>query len=67
MRFQLLEFLTRQPLSSSVELSSAHVTQLFSLHILVSCKSSVALKHALESETQSSSGLIDGNWTSKGQ
>ena len=74
MRFQLFEFPTlrlhricSQPLSSSVELSSAHVTQLFSLHILVSCKSSVALKHALESEAQSSSGLIDGNLTSQGQ
>ena len=53
-----------QPLSSSVELSSAHVTQLFSLHILVSCILSVALEHALESETQSFSGLIDGHRTS---
>ena len=73
MRFQLFEFPTlrlhrtrSQPLSSSVELSSAHVTQLFSLHILVSCKSSVALKHALESETQSSSALIAHLCTSEG-
>ena len=55
MQFQLFEFPTlrlhrthSQPLSSSVELSSAHVTQLFSLHILVSCIFSVALKHAFD-------------------
>ena len=55
MRFQMFEFpalklhRTRsQPLSSSAELSLAHMAQLFALHILVSCILSVALEHALE-------------------